>query len=293
MSRIHLVLAAALALALVSHGVTASTAEPLTLTVFADGYLHVGQSFPVDANNTSVAVPLLSSVVSDLVASDQNGSPLSYEVGTGGGNITVYTLGATKVTLTYDTNSLTSKNGSVWTLSFEARYNSTVLFPQLSTLTSVSGTPYAVEENGTSPELTLPPGTWKISYGVSLGSVTGTSSSGGEPQTGTPAGSLLPIEVTAAAFALAVAGLFLLRLLRRRSQLGATNGLRPDDVQVLKFIQEKGGRVLEPEIRVRFALPKTSAWRQIKRLERLGYVKVTKIGAQNQIELAKQVDPTG
>jgi len=64
--------------------------------------------------------------------------------------------------------------------------------------------------------------------------------------------------------------------------------LRPDDVKVIEFISEKGGKVLEPEIRMRFALPKTSAWRQIKRLERLGYVKVTKIGSQNQIELLKK-----
>jgi len=34
-------------------------------------------------------------------------------------------------------------------------------------------------------------------------------------------------------------------------------------------------------------LPKTTAWRQIKRLERLGYVTVTKIGSQNQIEIVK------
>ncbi|MDA4126248.1 MAG: winged helix DNA-binding protein, partial [Thaumarchaeota archaeon] len=73
--------------------------------------------------------------------------------------------------------------------------------------------------------------------------------------------------------------------------LGPISGeLRPDDVQVLNFIQEKGGKVLEPEIRTRFALPKTSAWRQIKRLERLGYVKVTKIGSQNQIEILRQRD---
>jgi uncharacterized membrane protein len=59
----------------------------------------------------------------------------------------------------------------------------------------------------------------------------------------------------------------------------------------LNFIQEKGGKVLEPEIRTKFALPKTSAWRQIKRLERFGYVKVTKIGSQNQIELVKERKP--
>jgi uncharacterized membrane protein len=65
-----------------------------------------------------------------------------------------------------------------------------------------------------------------------------------------------------------------------------TPDLRPDDVRVIAFISEKGGKVLEPEVRMRFALPKTSAWRQIKRLERLGYVKVTRIGSQNQVELS-------
>lgn len=64
--------------------------------------------------------------------------------------------------------------------------------------------------------------------------------------------------------------------------------LRPDDIKVIEFLSEKGGKVLEPEIRMRFALPKTSAWRQIKRLERLGYVKVTKIGSQNQVELLRR-----
>jgi uncharacterized membrane protein len=86
-----------------------------------------------------------------------------------------------------------------------------------------------------------------------------------------------------------VAGGALLHLRRRNAPLEPQNlELRPDDVKVIEFISEKGGKVLEPEIRMRFALPKTSAWRQIKRLERLGYVKVTKIGSQNQIELLKK-----
>ena len=81
----------------------------------------------------------------------------------------------------------------------------------------------------------------------------------------------------------------MLYLRRRRAPLEPQGvELRPDDVKVIEFISEKGGKVLEPEIRMRFALPKTSAWRQIKRLERLGYVRVTKIGSQNQIELLKK-----
>jgi uncharacterized membrane protein len=76
--------------------------------------------------------------------------------------------------------------------------------------------------------------------------------------------------------------------LRRRSAPDLpTTELRPDDIQVLNYITEKGGKVFEPEIRTRFVLPKTSAWRQIKRLERLGYIKITKVCSQNQVEIIK------
>ena len=258
----------------------------MTLRVYSDGYVNVTQVVASSSKATTIVLPLLSSVVSNLVATDQNGSPLSYGFPSGGSNMTVYTLGATMVTLRYDTNGLTSKNGTLWTLAFTSQYNSTIVLPQFSSLSSVSGPPYSINETNMSPEVTLARGTWKISYGVSLGSATSTSTGGGGP-----AGSELVLlgEIGAVVSAVAVGGLSF-RWWRRRG-LGPVSGeLRQDDVQVLNFIQEKGGKVLEPEIRTRFALPKTSAWRQIKRLERLGYVKVTKIGSQNQIEILRQRD---
>jgi uncharacterized membrane protein len=258
------------------------TSTGLLLTVYSDGYVHVAQSFSVDRNATSVQLPLLSAEVSDLVATDQDGSPLSYGFG-GGANITVYTLGANAVTLRYDTNSLTSKNGSIWTLAFSAGSNSTVMLPPLSTLSSVSGTPYSINETGTSPEVTLPAGAWAIGYGVPITTPNSTTTAA---TPNTAAGlSTTEMAILGAAVVLAVlaAGIY---VWRRRGTPGKGE-LRPDDVQVLDFIREKGGKVLEPEIRMKFALPKTSAWRQIKRLERLGYVRVTKIGSQNQIELLK------
>jgi len=268
--------------------------QSLTLTVYSDGYVYVTQVLPVDSKATSVQVPLLSNEVSNLVATDQNGAPLSYGLGPGETNLTVYTLGATSVTLRYETNSLTGKNGTVWTLTYTARYNATVVLPQFSTLISASGTPYSINETDMSPEVTLSPGTWKVSYGVPVGAVTTTVATS---TSGTPGGSpgqtsAEPVEMIEVAIVVVVAvagGLSIMWWRRRRG--GPPGGeLRPDDAQVLNFIREKGGRALELEIRTRFALPKTSAWRQIKRLERLGYVKVTKVGSQNQIELLKERD---
>jgi len=273
------------------------SSKPPTLRVYSDGYVDVTQTLAVSRNATSVEVQLLSSMVSDLVATDQNGSPLSYGFSHSGTNVTVYTLGATEVNLSYDSDSLTSKNGTVWTLDFASLYNSTVVLPQYSTLGSVSGTPYSINQTDMYPEMTLSPGTWKVSYGVPIGSPAtstttaqtgqGTStSSGGQGGQGAPVATEVWELAGAAAVIIAVALTFWWWRSRRTGP--STVDLRTDDLQVINFIKEKGGKVLEPEIRMRFALPKTSAWRQIKRLERLGYVKVTKIGSQNQIEILKE-----
>ena len=265
----------------------AATGPSLTLRVYSNGYAFVTQVVPVSGGSTSVQVPLLSGVVSNLVATDQNGSPLSYSFNSGETNVTVYTLGASSVTLRYDTDSLTRYNGTVWTLAYAAGYNASVILPQLSTLIYVSGTPYSVGEAGTSPEVALAPGSWRVVYGVSLGNATSVT-------TGTQVGSSqgpqsLPwLAIAALVLAATAVGALSVWWWRRRGAGAPGGALRPDDVQVLNYLREKGGRALEFEIRTKFALPKTSAWRQIKRLERLGYVKVTKMGAQNQIEIVKE-----
>lgn len=285
-------LAATLFILLLSPASLAAGGGSLRLTVYADGYVFVTQVLPAGSKATSLQVPLLSGVVSDLVATGQNGSPLSYSFNSGGTNVTVYTLGATSVTVSYDTDTLTAKNGTVWTLAFTAKYNSTVALPQFSTLLSASGTPYSINETGRSPEATLSPGSWRISYGVPLGNATSVSSTVSQSETGTLGQPGQPSPQTWEAGAIvigaAVAGGLSFLWWRGRGTGTVGEDLRPDDVQVLNFIKEKGGRVLEPEIRMRFALPKTSAWRQIKRLERMGYVRVTKIGSQNQIEVLRE-----
>ena len=283
-----------LAILMAAAPVSAASDQSLVMTVYSNGYVWISQTIPVDHSSVSVQIPLVAATVSDLVATDQNGSPLSYSFVSGGRNVTIYNLGATEVALTYDTDNLTSKSGTVWSFGFAVLYNSTVVLPDHSTLVSVSGTPYTINETDGTPELTLAPGVWTIDYGVpfSVSSVTtGTSaSSTGSSFTSGAQGSLVsPDEVVGLALATAaiVSGLFYFWW-KRRQKATSVGELRPDDIRVLDFIREKGGRVIEPEVRMKFALPKTSAWRQIKRLERLGYVKVAKIGSQNQIELLKE-----
>jgi uncharacterized membrane protein len=268
----------------------APTSQSLLIEVHSDGSVTAKQSFNVSAASPSMTATLVSSVISDIIVLDQNGSPLSFQ--DSGRNLTVYTVGATGVQLRYDTLSLTDKNGTVWTLSLVSAYNATVVLPYLSTLTSTSGSPTFISDVGGYPTIQLASGVWTLTYGAAIQGTTSATGSSESSTHGSSGGSgavnreSLIAAVIVAVVVLLVLSLFLFRRRSRRADL--RSGLRPDDVKVLEFIRQKGGRVLEPEVRMTFALPKTSAWRQIKRLERLGYVKITKIGSQNQIELTKR-----
>ncbi|MCL5068990.1 MAG: hypothetical protein M1368_11675 [Thaumarchaeota archaeon] len=287
-----------------------SVSNSFNMHVYSDGSTSIVQSLTVNSSVVSITVPLLSPVITNVLATDQNGSPLSFQIS--GQNITVYTIGATEAIIQYDTDSLTSKQGSVWTLTFTTLYNLTVTLPQHSSLSSVSNTPNSLSVTNGYPVIALSPGNWTIKYGVPLQAVSttsnttensgsvATSQSSSNHQTGTTSQSSsntpirvnsLSLELGLAAVVAALLGLggyvFFTRRTSAMKDVGGTD-LRPDDVQVLDFVSEKGGKVFEQEIRSKFTLPKTSTWRQIKRLERLGYVRVVKIGSQNQIELLKK-----
>ena len=65
-------------------------------------------------------------------------------------------------------------------------------------------------------------------------------------------------------------------------------GLRVDDKEVLRFLSEHGGEAFANEIRDRFGIPRTSAWRMIRRLMDAGIVEERKIGGQSLIYIVKK-----
>jgi uncharacterized membrane protein len=61
-------------------------------------------------------------------------------------------------------------------------------------------------------------------------------------------------------------------------------------MKVIELLRSKGGRALEAEIREALGLPKTTAWRLVRRLEKKGLVVVRKVGNQNVVELRSVVE---
>lgn len=259
-------------------------AESTTLTVFRDGLVRVTQVLVVNQSVPAIKLSLLSPSVGNVLVLDQANLPLSYEISRG--NITIFTVGASQVTLEYDTTDLTRKEGGVWTLILNTSYDTTVVLPRDSIVTYVSELPAATSSRDRQPTLVLTPGIWEISYAVPIQVPATTATTiPPSPLATTP----LLVGIGSAVVIAAAVGLILLRR-RRTATLEPSENVepRPDDKQVLQFLSERGGRAMETEIRSKFLLPKTTAWRQIKRLERMGFVRIRRVGSQNEIELIKE-----
>src|SRR2546422_7992689 len=151
------------------------TMASTSLLVSGDGSTGVNQTLSLPQNVTSVSIPLLANQVGNVLAVNQDGSPLSYSIN--GGNITLYTLGATRVSFSYDTDALTTKQGTVWQMTFTSPSDTTLTLPFQSTLLSFSSTPTSLSTVNGSPSLVLSAGSWMVSYGLSLVGSTSTRAS--------------------------------------------------------------------------------------------------------------------
>ena len=66
--------------------------------------------------------------------------------------------------------------------------------------------------------------------------------------------------------------------------------LREDDKELVKFIFDNNGEVLESELRKKFLQPRTTMWRAVKRLEREGVIEIEKKDLQNLVKLRKDME---
>jgi uncharacterized membrane protein len=259
--------------------------ESIDLTIYRDGLVHVTQTIVVDELAPEVTLPLLSSSIENVIVLDENQLAVDYEIN--GGNLTVFTLGAERISVEYDTVALTGKEAEVWTLVADNPYSLTVFLPQNATVIYLSQMPTTIDTSGTGIKLSLYPGQWEISYVLPLVPDDGTEDNGA-PWT-------ISLEYLIAAIVVATAVVLLVLLIVRRRRgpnvektMKAYPQLKKEDKEVIEFLAEKGGEAFEAEIRERFPdMPRTSLWRLVRRLERLEIVEVKKIGLENQVQLKK------
>lgn len=266
----------------------------LEITVYRDGVAHVRSIVAVNSTVPSISL-LLPGEVANVIVTDEKGQLLSYELSLN--HIVIYTFGASRVVLEYDTATLTRKDGPVWTLKIDLPVQGRILLPDGAAIVYLSERPESIEAKEGRPVLTLAPGSWEISYVIPV-QVTTTASTATAPSstptastttapTSAPPAIPSPYPIVAGVATVAIIGLIvaLAVFLRRRSRFSSET-LSPTDREVLQLIRARGGRIFEFELRDYLGLPKTSAWRRVKRLEKMGLIRTRKVGSQNEIELA-------
>ncbi|MEM4700470.1 MAG: hypothetical protein QXT74_05985 [Candidatus Nezhaarchaeales archaeon] len=242
------------------------------LTVYRDGVVHVRVVVAAGELEPDVTIPLLSSSVTNVLAVDEGGRPLYYEVADS--NVTVYSLGATEVTLEYDTDALTRKEEGLWTVSFVAPFSLDLTLPENATIIYLSSAPERVRTTDGRITLTLSRGSWEVSYEVPIAAPPPAPAAPSRP----PLSYLLALLTVPVVMAIAIAA-----ILRRRG----ARAISSREGEVLSFLRRRGGRALEAEIREAFPhVPKTTMWRMLKRLEKEGKVRIRKVGLQNLVELS-------
>ncbi|WP_258084515.1 helix-turn-helix transcriptional regulator [Thermococcus thermotolerans] len=259
-------------------GVSSYTVSSLVLTVYNDGYVKVEYEILPAEYSSQIELPLLGNHYENVIVEDGNGNPLNFRLENG--SLLIYSGEADLVRVSYYTPDLTVKQGMVWTLNIATNNSFTVVLPENAIVVDLSDIPLEIAGNS----ITMPPGNQSVSYTLSG---RGTDNGGG-----TGSSEYLPILV-----GLGVVGGLAYALWRMKGggksmpsreefQARLENlDLNEEEKRALLYIFDKGGKASQAEVREAIGLPKTTAWRMFKRLERKGLVKVLKGRKENWVEL--------
>ena len=284
----------------------------LDLTLYSDGSAHISSQLDIDPLEPDFQVNLFGPSVDNFVAVGENGFLLSSEIT--GDTVTIDTFGSSTITIDYDIHDLISKEGRVWTFSLNSPTDYSLLMPANSIIVGMDALPSNMDLVNDQTKLELGSGLSEINYifGTVTPPVTNPPvttppvTNPEQPTFDVSTFALIGIPVAAAAAGAIIA---IKKKQTKPSTLQTTTesktdsdaidtetifNLRPemreDDKEIVKFISENGGQALESELRKKFLQPRTTMWRAVKRLERLGIIEITKKDLQNLVKLKKELE---
>ena len=276
----------------------------LDFSLFPDGSAHV--FFELESNPLfpDTQITLFGESIENLVVEDENGFLLTTEPSQGSSTVfEVETLGASTILINYDTYSLVSKNGKVWSFAVDSPTEFSLLMPMNSLVVGMTTFPIDMSEEDDRIKMLLPPGPVELTYFL-----THAESAQVNPVVETEDSSQpsIIIAITGIIIAVIIGVIFKFRkkpisniqtesVKESTEQFGlestlSDDSVRDDDKEIIKFIHENGGEVLESELRKKFLQPRTTMWRAVKRLERQGKIIISKKDQQNLVKLKTRED---
>ncbi len=277
-----------------------SSTRTLELTINSDGSTHVFSQIDVDSSNFELS--LFGPSVDNFAAVDESGSLLSGDIIDD--IVTIETLDSSTITVDYDIHDLISKEGRVWTFSFDSPSNYSLLMPENSVIIGMDVLPTNMEQIDEQIKLELFSGPTQINYifGVTPEIILN------QPE---PTSDAMIIGLVIGSIAAASIGsVIVIKKKQSKPQIQTPvvtsekqsesvdpntifsfrPDMRADDKEIVKFISENGGEVFESDLRKKFLQPRTTMWRAVKRLERLDVVEIYKKDLQNMVKLRNDLE---
>jgi len=280
-----------------------SSTRTLDLIIHSDGSTHVTSEIDVDSLASDFELSLFGPSVDNFVAFEVvSGSLLSVDIVED--KALVETLGSSSIVVDYDIHDLISKEGRIWTFSFDSPSNYSLLMPENSVIIGMSVLPNNMKQIDEQIKLELFSGPAQIDYIFGVTSESTTI----QPEytldyvtAGLIIGPIIAASIVAAILIkkkqLKSSQVNVAELSKKQSEsldshtiFSLRPEMREDDKEIVKFISENGGKVFESELRKKFLLPRTTMWRAVKRLERLGVVEIYKKDLQNMVKLRNDLE---
>ena len=283
-----------------------SSTRTLELIIYSDGSTHVSRQIDVDPLEPDFELDLFGQSIDNFVAIGDTGFLLSEEII--GNKAIIDKFGSTSITIDYDVHDLISKEGRVWTFSFNSPSDYTLLMPKNSVIVGMSGLPTNMELVDDQPKLELGAGLSEINYIFSSINPTNNLPISNDSSFSytTVIGGLIIAAITGVVIILkrkqsksSVLTTHTEPIPEKQSETTSVDTetifsfrpeMREDDKEIIKFISDNGGQALESELRKKFLQPRTTMWRAVKRLERLGVIEIDKKDLQNLVKLKKDLE---
>ena len=283
-----------------------SSPRDLDLIIYSDGTTHVSTEIDIDPFLTDYELNLFGSSIDNLVVVGDNGFLLDADVIDN--TALIQTFGSSVITIEYDIHDLVSKQGRLWTFSLDSPSDFTLLLPKNSAIVGMTNLPLNMEIINEQNQLTLSSGSTEIDYFFSTNTISNTTEEIVNEEDNSL--NIIIVGIIGGIIVIALISVIIIAKNKQKNVKAIEKvvtiqqnnildletifklkpDLREDDKELIKFIFDNNGEVLESELRKNFLQPRTTMWRAVKRLEREGIIEIEKKDLQNLVKLRKNME---
>lgn len=291
-------------------GTAYGSTQTMSVEVYSDGLAHISTYITLEEESPALNIALLGSEIDNFIAIGQNDVLLAAEVA--GDSVLLNTFDSDTVSVKYDVHDLISKDGRIWTFVLNSTIKYTLIMPSGAVIVGMNVIPMSLDMTDGKTHLEMPSGDAVITYILSAVRDPGESDTDSDHTSGDSVTSWVLIAFGAVGAFIAVwyyrrpaAGMQVNDTTPEKAgEMHMSEGiqindatptpesiferipdLREDDKEVVRYLFQNGGEASESSIRKKFLQPRTTMWRTVKRLERVGAVSVTKKDSLNVVRL--------